>query len=421
MFDWIYSFFGKILAFFSDKLMGGNYLLGLLLFAVMVKLLMLPFGIKQQKTTIRQAQIRPKEEAIRRKYKGRTDRVTLQKQQQELQEMQQAEGYNPMGGCLPMLLQMVVIILLWQAIMNPLQYVVGMKKATVENLRSYITAEAAPEENADEEKAYGMGEKNARYQYIQVMKVLNEKGKDFFISQSGVNTEFEIYLQKSKVESSDIDVIKEDISNAYVYFEEGHLSFDLFGIENFLLETPNLSFGSWTWPLSYLLVLIPILNFLVAFGTALITKKMTYQPMQADQPGQGCMKYTTTLMLPLVSLRFAFMAPSAIGIYWIFNSVLGLVQQVILYKVMPLPQFTEEDYKAAERELAGKTPKEKKNSGYYNAANPNASRSRYLEDFDEDDDVSASNIPDIKEDDVEAPDSNENGEVESNNNDDSKE
>ena len=108
--------------------------------------------------------------------------------------------------------------------------------------------------------------------------------------------------------------------------------------------------------------------------------------MQANQPGQGCMKYTTLLMMPLVSLLFAFWAPSAIGIYWIFNSVLGLVQQVILYKVMPLPTFTEEDYKAAERELAGKAPKEKEkqsNSGIYSSLN--ASHSRYLEDFDDDD------------------------------------
>lgn len=384
--DWLYSIFGKILEFFSDKLMGGNYLLGLLLFAVLVKIIMLPFGIKQQKTSIRQAKIRPKEEAIRKKYKGRTDQVTMQKMQQELQEMQQSEGYNPMGGCLPMLLQMVIIILLWQAIMNPLQYVVGMKKDTVENLRSYITAEAAPQEGADEEKAYGMGEKDARYRYIQVMKVLTDKDEEFFVSAEGINTGFEIYLEKSNVSASDIEAIKADIRSAYQYFDEGHLSFDLFGIDNFLLETPNINFASWTWPLNFLLVLIPLLNFVVAFGTALVTRKMTYQPMQANQPGQGCMKYTTLLMMPLVSLLFAFWAPSAIGIYWIFNSVLGLVQQVILYKVMPLPTFTEEDYKAAERELAGKAPKEKEkqsNSGTY--SNLNANHSRYLEDFDDDD------------------------------------
>jgi membrane protein insertase Oxa1/YidC/SpoIIIJ len=49
--------------------------------------------------------------------------------------------------------------------------------------------------------------------------------------------------------------------------------------------------------------------------------------------------------------------PAAIGVYWIFKSVLTSVKQIILHKAMPVPQFTEEDYKAAERELAGKSAK----------------------------------------------------------------
>ena len=77
MFDAIYKFFGMILSFFSS-ITGGYYLFGLFIFALLVKVLLLPFGIKQQKTSIKQAKIRPKEMAIRRKYKGRTDQKTQQ-------------------------------------------------------------------------------------------------------------------------------------------------------------------------------------------------------------------------------------------------------------------------------------------------------------------------------------------------------
>ena len=61
----IFKFFGTILSFFSN-LLGGHYLFGLLLFAVLVKLILLPFGIKQQITSIKQARLRPKEMAIRK-------------------------------------------------------------------------------------------------------------------------------------------------------------------------------------------------------------------------------------------------------------------------------------------------------------------------------------------------------------------
>ena len=87
----IYKFFGVILSFFSD-ITGGYYLFGLFLFALLVKIILLPFGIKQQKTSIKQAKMRPKEMAIRKKYKGRTDKVTQQKMQNEIMELYQREN-----------------------------------------------------------------------------------------------------------------------------------------------------------------------------------------------------------------------------------------------------------------------------------------------------------------------------------------
>ena len=82
----------------------GNYLFVLLIFTILVELLLLPFGIKQQKNSIKQACLRPKEMAIRKKYAGRNDKVTQQKVMTEIQELYQKEGYNQLGGCLPLLI-----------------------------------------------------------------------------------------------------------------------------------------------------------------------------------------------------------------------------------------------------------------------------------------------------------------------------
>ena len=103
--DFITIPIGYILKFFSN-ICGNSYILAILLFAILTELIMaLVFGIRQQKNSIKQARLRPKEAAIRKKYAGRDDKPTQQKMTQEIQELYQKEGYNPMGGCLPLFLQ----------------------------------------------------------------------------------------------------------------------------------------------------------------------------------------------------------------------------------------------------------------------------------------------------------------------------
>ena len=99
--DVIYSAIGKFLSILDG--FTHSYILALLIFAIIVEILLLPFGIRQQKNSIKQAKLRPKEMAIRKKYAGRNDQPTQQKITQEIQELYTNEGYNPMGGCLPLL------------------------------------------------------------------------------------------------------------------------------------------------------------------------------------------------------------------------------------------------------------------------------------------------------------------------------
>ena len=61
--------------------------------------------------------------------------------------------------------------------------------------------------------------------------------------------------------------------------------------------------------------------------------------------------------MPAMSAFFTMAVPAVIGVYWAFRSWIGLLKSFIMSRIMPLPQFTEEDYKAAEREMAGKTKK----------------------------------------------------------------
>ena len=119
-----------------------------------------------------------------------------------------------------------------------------------------------------------------------------------------------------------------------------------------LAETP--SFTAFNW-----LLLIPVLTFLAYFLSMKVTRKLSYQPI-TDDKAMGCSNKMMDIAMPLMSVFISFRVPAAIGVYWIFKCIVGMGKQAILKAAMPIPQFTEEDYKQAEKEMnvrAEKAPK----------------------------------------------------------------
>ena len=99
-------------------------------------------------------------------------------------------------------------------------------------------------------------------------------------------------------------------------------------------------------------------------------------------PAQGCSNNMMNIMMPAMSAWFTFMVPAAVGLYWIFKSIISTVKQFILFKVMPLPTFTEEDYKAAERELMGKDKNKPVKRDPNAPKNPNVRSLHHIDDED---------------------------------------
>lgn len=306
--DKILTWIGQLLGTFEAWT--GSYVLSMLIFAVIIEILLLPFGIKQQKNQIRQAKLRPKEMAIRNKYKGRNDQATMQKMQQEINEFYQKEHFNPMSGCLPLLIQLPVIIALYQIIINPLKYVVGFSGDQV----------TAIMERINELMGKGTVAASQTIPYIDKIKTL---GVEAFSSIEGF---------ADKVPS--VDSLPD---------------FNIFGNFNVGL-TPSKEGFSW-------LLIIPVLVFVSQFLTTKLTRKFTYQAPTAQSANQGCSTTAMDITFPLTSVYFSYILPGAVGIYWIAKSVISLIKQIVLTKVMPFPIYTEEDYKAAEKEMNAKAPK----------------------------------------------------------------
>ena len=343
------------------KLFGGSYVWALFLFAIVVEILLLPFAVKQQKNSIKQARMRPKEMAIRKKYAGRNDQATQRKMNEEIQRLYQQEGFNPMGGCLPMLIQLPIILALYQIVIDPLQYVLGKVSALSSALTTYCTTAKA---------AGGLG------------------------MSLGTKSRGTIELL-SKVSAEDLEGLKN-----FAYFKNagacydalegaGSLNFNLFGGNMGL--TPNIIFDKGNFKLYWWLIFIPILTFGFYFASMKIMRKLSFQPMAVDQQ-TGCSNNIMDITMPLMSVYIAFIVPAAVGIYWIFKSIISTGRQFIMYKVMPLPVFTEEDYKAAERELKGKAKPEKKQPG--ERTTKSGVQVRSLHHIDDDDEPLPPPVPD---------------------------
>lgn len=112
---------GMLLKFIYDIV--GSYGVAIIIFTLIAKICMYPLYTRQIKSTAQMSEIQPKVMEIQNKYKD-----DKEKQNEKLMELYEKEGYNPMGGCLPMGIQMLIIFPLFALLRNPIQYMGGSEE-----------------------------------------------------------------------------------------------------------------------------------------------------------------------------------------------------------------------------------------------------------------------------------------------------
>ncbi len=115
-FIWLFGQIMNGVMWLLDQVGIYNMAINIVLFTIVTKMLLLPFTIKQQKTSRLQAYINPEIQAIQKKYAGRNDQVSRQKMMEEQQAVQQKYGVSMFSGCLPMLIQMPILFALYPVI-----------------------------------------------------------------------------------------------------------------------------------------------------------------------------------------------------------------------------------------------------------------------------------------------------------------
>ncbi len=412
MFDWLYRLLGSMLSFFES--FTKSYALALLLYALVFKLLLVFFSIKQQKNQIAMAKLSPKIQLIKAKYKGRTDQPTMQKQQQEIMELQQKEGVSPFSGCLPLIFQMIIIMLVYTVIQNPLSYIAKTTDdekfemsevilAVYEDLPARIEADT---EYVSETKTFDANSTSAEYTIkyknsgtFTFTKIENGSGKDTtatlkYTTKDGVEetitikTNESIHLDKLSNGSYTVVIDKRpdqnisDYTIEFSYLEDltsmpsnheikmiGYINqyvssaidesdrakkiadieskgldyesipnFNFFGLD--LTNQPSFTDPSW-------ILIIPFTAAAAQWVSMWLSRKFngnSAQMQMQDSQTAASMK-TMDIVLPLITIFFTFSTSAMLGLYWIYQSILGVAQSFIIAKAMPLPKFTEEEIK----------------------------------------------------------------------------
>jgi YidC/Oxa1 family membrane protein insertase len=298
-----------------------NYGLAIILFAVVAKLLMLPLGIKGEKGRLKMQAVQPKVNALQQKYKGDTKNP---KYSEELQQLYSEEGYNPMSGCLPTLIQLPIILGLWNAIRRPLTYIVGLNKLTNYAIVNILNASGVSKivdalGNTDTSN-FDAVSKWLQTNEIRVAQALNDS--DVF---NTVKTGLEEYAAKHP--------------DAGFITEISTLNLNFLGLD--LGMTPS-EYISAAGSIFIWATLLPVISGLTSFLLSYLTQKFNAQPSpDGKKNGMNLLMYT----MPLLSLWLAFSFQTGVGIYWITSNILAIGQIFLLRAIVKPPKEKEKPQK----------------------------------------------------------------------------
>ena len=285
-----------------------NVGLCIILFTIVMKTLMIPLTIKQQKTTKLMSVMNPEIQAIQKKYKGKSDQESMQRQNVEIQAVYEKYGTSMTGGCLPLLIQMPILLALYRVIYNIPAYVPSVR-VYFDNVVTPLMGQADYAQKLQEitNIATACGGKLDKFDFTNVNRLVDMLYK-FSTSQWG-----------------ELQALFPAIS-------------DVIGQNAAVVERMNTFLGlnmaeAPGWVPSFAWI-IPVLAAVSQwFSTKLMSGNQPSTSADAENPMAQSMKTMTTTM-PLFSAFICITMPAGLGIYWIATSVVTIIQQLIVNAYM---------------------------------------------------------------------------------------
>ncbi|MGI6279878.1 MAG: YidC/Oxa1 family membrane protein insertase [Acutalibacteraceae bacterium] len=256
----LFNIINKPLGWFLESIagiLGGNFAAAVFVFTLIINIAMIPLSIKSQKSSVQQMRIKPKLDELKKRYGD-----DKQKYSMAMQKLYQEENVSMAGGCLPMILRLVLMLSIYYLIMSPLTYLLHI--------------------DAD---------------------VINQAAKA--IGKSVQRTPELNIIEAIKAGTINFPVISEKLSG---------IDFNLFGID--LTQKPKFSFDIFHDV--QLIWIMPIIAFAAQLLSSLISVKIQ-KKVNPEAPSMAGMLYT----MPLLSLFIGFTLPGGVTFYWACSSLIG--------------------------------------------------------------------------------------------------
>ena len=296
-----------------------NFGWAIILFAIVVALVLLPFMAKSKKSMMRMTRLQPRMMELQKKHEGNP-----QKLNEEMARLYRENKVSPMGGCLWSLLPLFIMIALYRAVVKPLTIMMG------------IPDDMLQQGGAIYEQLQNLGYSLSNY-------------------TSSANSFYE-QIYQAKFITENWDAFR-GISDNLV-----QMNFNFIGLD--LSVTPDWHFWSFdlsagAWPVIGLFIM-PLISTGLNYLSMFISRKL--QPSvgttQQQQASASSMK-TMMIIMPLMSLWIGYVMPAALCVYWIMNSLTGIIREVgltLLYR----KQMAKEDEEFYAKERAREEELERK-------------------------------------------------------------
>lgn len=280
----------------------------IIVFTIVVRLLLFPMQLKQQKFAKVNSVMTPEIQKIQKKYEKKKDQQSQLTMQQEITEVYDKYGASPTGSCLQLLIQMPILFALYRVIYNIPAYV-GQVREYYETIIANLTESQI-----------------SKYFNISGMsgeQVLNNKeiSNKIIDAMSGYRMgEIKDFNLTSMVETLNVA----EINDAY----EKIRNINNFFVYN-LSDTPKEMWSTIGWLAIIIPVLAGLFQFISVQVSTIMNSSNTSKEME-DNPMMASMK-TMNYVMPIMSILFCWTFATGIGLYWVAGSVVMLIQQVILY------------------------------------------------------------------------------------------
>ncbi|MBD5133382.1 MAG: YidC/Oxa1 family membrane protein insertase [Clostridiales bacterium] len=285
-----------------------SYGIALFLFTVIIKIILFPLNLKGKKSMIKMNVVNGQLKEIQQRCGNDKERYN-----QEVQKFYTENNVSPFGGCGWSMIPLFILWPLYAIIRRPLKYMMSLtEQATV------AVADA--------------------------LGWTAKMGSQFNVASSN-ELVLGAMIEAGNLESAKAAATAAGVSAAGMFV----INFNFFGID--LSKTPQLRFweGGLSWG-SVGLFLLPVISAGLSLLTMMVTQKTNQMNKDQDAPK---MNLSMMLMGPVMSLWIGFALPAGMCVYWIANSLLGMVQEVICGRML------RKDYEAAQAEMAAQAAKAK--------------------------------------------------------------